>query len=502
MSAQLAKSLDAYTMQQQIRVLRYLRNGKIGFDVFRNADTKDRSNLMAYIRREFSAEQIHDAITQSLLNGKTIPDAVPAQQSASVPEYSAIKIPQHMIGTPMEHMHRIAMAGLPDFWDASIRMNLPNYELQAYQLTYGQRLDALKNAGQNIPETVTEPKQETKTESEKPSVSKKLETTPKDTSQELAEQKLKELMAILTPKSAQLDETQVKAWAQEQCAILLKAYDDTAFNEERAMRFIQEEIKNISLPTRIEIKTPELPEFKSMGIQHKKFPLLLKACNATTPDGHHLNIWLKGPAGTGKTTAAKKCAEALNLKFLFNGAIGNQYELIGFIDAGGRYHRTAFREAYEHGGVYLFDEIDSSNPNSVLAFNAALANGEACFPDGMVNRHKDCVIIAGANTAGNGGTSEYSGRMKQDAAFLDRFVMIEWPLDEALEKALCSNSAWLDKVQDVRKNISDRKVKNHMVTPRASIFGEALLRAGITEKECVDMCLRKGLNDEVWKEIK
>ena len=68
----------------------------------------------------------------------------------------------------------------------------------------------------------------------------------------------------------------------------------------------------------------------------------------------------------------------------------------------------------------------------------------------------------------------------------------------SLENALLYNTL----EQKVEQRTQELHNKNHMVTPRASIFGEALLRAGITEKECVDMCLRKGLNDEVWKEIK
>ena len=46
----------------------------------------------------------------------------------------------------------------------------------------------------------------------------------------------------------------------------------------------------------------------------------------------------------------------------------------GFIDAQGRIVNTEFRKAYEHGGLFLFDEIDASFPQAILAFNAALAN--------------------------------------------------------------------------------------------------------------------------------
>lgn len=255
------------------------------------------------------------------------------------------------------------------------------------------------------------------------------------------------------------------------------------------------------LVKRVEVKVPDI-EAKDVGVQHEMFETLLHACNARMPNGDRLNVWLKGPAGSGKTTAAKMVASALGLSFTFNGAISTEYALTGFIDASGRYNRTPFRDAWEHGGVYLFDEVDSSNPNAVLAFNAALANGVFCFPDGMVNRHPDCVVIAGANTAGNGASSEYNGRFKQDAAFLDRFVFLEWNVDERLESAISPNAEWTERVQAVRSRINERGIKGHLVTPRASVYGAALLAAGVPQEQVEAMVLRKGLADDVWTQVR
>ena len=130
-----------------------------------------------------------------------------------------------------------------------------------------------------------------------------------------------------------------------------------------------------------------------------------------------------GPAGSGKTTAAHEAAKALGIPFYFTGAIDSAYKLTGFIDAQGRTVRTAFREAFEHGGVFLFDEMDSSMPAALLAFNAALANGHADFPDGIIKRHPDFRAIAACNTFGGGANRQYVGRMQLDAASLDRFAI-------------------------------------------------------------------------------
>jgi len=106
-------------------------------------------------------------------------------------------------------------------------------------------------------------------------------------------------------------------------------------------------------------------ETQDMGLQHKQFPTLLKLCQLRNADGFQYPVWLPGPAGSGKTTAARNVAKALELPFLFTGAVDQPYSLLGFRDAGGNYARTSFREAFENGGVFLWDEVDASNPNAL-----------------------------------------------------------------------------------------------------------------------------------------
>lgn len=267
-----------------------------------------------------------------------------------------------------------------------------------------------------------------------------------------------------------------------------------------ALREMGAQGSNGPAPTVVRLEQPKMDPV-NLGVQHFRFPLLLTACNARLRDGHRLNVWLAGPAGTGKTTAARTAAKALKLDFYFNGAIDSPYKLTGFTDANGRTIRTAFREAWEKGGVYLFDEVDASSPGAILEFNAALANGVCAFPDAIVPRHKDCVVIAGANTTGLGASLEYVGRMKQDAAFLDRFVVIAWDLDPALEAAICANAQWVARVRLVRERVKTRGVKGALVTPRATLYGEALLAAGIDQATVEAMTLRKGMTNEQWGQV-
>lgn len=235
--------------------------------------------------------------------------------------------------------------------------------------------------------------------------------------------------------------------------------------------------------------------------QHQQFEALLKACTARDHRGNRLNIWITGPAGSGKTTAVENVAKSLDMDFAFNGAIDTEYKLLGFTDATGRVVARPFRRIWENGGVYLFDEVDASMPSATLALNAALANGMCDFPDGAIPRHPDCIIVAAANTWGIGATSQYVGRNRLDAAFLDRFVQIAWSIDEQLETETCGDKEWCGYVQRIRKRVSERSLQGVMVTPRATYYGAALLASGMEREAVVRMTVRKSMTDDQWAQV-
>lgn len=231
-----------------------------------------------------------------------------------------------------------------------------------------------------------------------------------------------------------------------------------------------------------------------LGMQHGQLPALIKILSTG------LNVYLVGPAGSGKTHAAIQCAKALGVPFHFTGAVASEFKLTGFIDAQGRIVSTEFRKAFEQGGLFLFDEIDASYPQAVLAFNAALANDYMDFPDKRVQRHEKFFCIAAANTYGQGADRQYVGRNQLDAASLDRFVFMDWKYDEKLETALAGNEAWSSHVQKVRRFVEDNKIR-HVVSPRASIFGAKLLAAGISREEVETVILWKGMDEATRNKI-
>lgn len=244
---------------------------------------------------------------------------------------------------------------------------------------------------------------------------------------------------------------------------------------------------------------PAIPT--NLGVQHSSFPRLLSACAARDHKGLRLNIWLAGPAGSGKTTAAHAVAQALSLPYYHTGAINDPIELLGYCNAAGTYVSTLFRQAYEHGGVFLFDEIDGCDPRALVALNALLANGVAAFPDGMIQRHPDTVIIAAANTWGHGATHEYVGRMKQDAAFLDRFVRLTWNYDEALERSFAPDLAICTHVQAIRAAVAAKGLRV-LVTPRATVRVASLVAAGLSLSDALDACVYEGMTADQARTIR
>lgn len=278
---------------------------------------------------------------------------------------------------------------------------------------------------------------------------------------------------------------------------------DAKLDESKIIELIKKHAPKYDGPSITEIVIHDVKNetIIDMGVQHKQFSDLLSCLRAKDSEGYRLNVWLTGGAGSGKSRAAKECAKALGLDFYFTGGMDNPYGLSGYMDANGRYVSTPFRKCFEHGGVMLLDEVDSYSPNATLWLNAATANHLCAFPDGIIERHKDCVIIAAANTWGLGATNDYVGRAKMDAAFLDRFVQINWEYDEALESITCGNPAWAKRVQSIRARVKSKGIKV-VISPRASYYGAALLASGMPQDQVESMTLRKAMTSDQWEGLK
>lgn len=207
-------------------------------------------------------------------------------------------------------------------------------------------------------------------------------------------------------------------------------------------------------------------------------------------------VMMVGPAGCGKTTIGEHAARALDLPFFITSTVNDTHELMGFVDGYGKYHRTAFRNAYENGGLWIADEIDAWEAAALLVANSALANGVATFPDvpNPVRRHADFRMVATANTFGTGADRVYVGRNELDAASLDRFAVIAVDYDLTLERFFAAGSdEWLDHVWRVRRIVNDKKIR-HVVSSRAISMGAAALKDGETFADTNEIYLLKGMS--------
>ena len=261
-----------------------------------------------------------------------------------------------------------------------------------------------------------------------------------------------------------------------------------------ARDIIKSELKEIPLPTRI--IDPVTGDKKDVGHTHSKFERILGLAINRLP------IWLVGPAGSGKSFLACQLAKSMGLPYYFQ-SVGPQTtktDLLGYMDATGKYVSTHLRTAYEHGGVFLLDEIDAGNGAVLTVLNNMLENGHGSFPDKIVEKHKDFVIISAANTFGHGSDRIYVGRNQLDGATLERFIVINFEYDESLELKISGNKDWTKKVQKIRKVIFDLK-ERVICSPRASIRGSVLIELGWSEEDILDSLVFKGVSSEIKSRI-
>ena len=165
-------------------------------------------------------------------------------------------------------------------------------------------------------------------------------------------------------------------------------------------------------------------------------------------------VLFTGPAGTGKTSAARHFAATHGLPFEVVECTQQidqsvtQGRFVATADGGVRWLDSRLATALQQPSVVLFNELTRMSPKAASLFLRILQERELSIEplNKVVKVHPDCLIVADQNT-GFG----YTGTSKQDAALLDRFnIKLEFKYDSEIESKFIKSPALLAFADGIR----------------------------------------------------
>lgn len=234
---------------------------------------------------------------------------------------------------------------------------------------------------------------------------------------------------------------------------------------------------------------------KDLGYTHKQFATAVKYVSARNEQGYPVPTWFYGNAGGGKSHMFRQIAQQLGYEEYTIRGLGPT-DTLGSI-VGYKNHLTGefvpgaiTPEMYGKGGFVAFDEVCNSDPSVPIGLNDLVAGIDYKFANGQtVKKSKNFTLVASDNTNGLGSKGGFI-RSKLDVSSLTRFAFFRLEYDNELEVKLSGNPKWTAYVQKAREFASKSAASAPVfITPRASINGAALLRAGIPIPDVLDSTL-------------
>lgn len=215
-------------------------------------------------------------------------------------------------------------------------------------------------------------------------------------------------------------------------------------------------------------------------------------------------VMMTGPAGTGKGFLARQVAKATGAEFFEVNAVKNSYDLTGFVDANSRFIRTPFYDACKavsegKKAVFLFDEMDCSDPEVLKIFNEALSSLEFTFPNDEHLTFDDLVILCACNTFGTGADEAYCGE-QLDASTLDRFVMVHVDYNRKIEMNIAQGD---EELVDFIDSFRRQTEKNGLVFVASyrSLKRIVSMKNVLPLKQVMKECFLKSIADDDLKSV-
>jgi len=189
-------------------------------------------------------------------------------------------------------------------------------------------------------------------------------------------------------------------------------------------------------------------------------------------------LMVVGPTGCGKSSTIVEMASRLNIPLhRVNGhARLEPGDLEGYKAlSGGKTYQDygPLAQAMTYGEWFMMDEIDRCDPTFTVWLNTILEGAPLVIAGNggeVIRPKKGFRFIATANTNGDGGMSSngsYGSAMRQDMAYMDRFMLVETDyLDPQVELNVVLNAFRVD------SSIAERMIKVANSTRKAFLAGE------------------------------
>ncbi len=243
--------------------------------------------------------------------------------------------------------------------------------------------------------------------------------------------------------------------------------------EARLAALIEAGLKSLR---QVQITVPTMPQVNFVGRHHPALETVLRYIAA----GERFFL-LVGPAATGKSTIAGQVAEALKVRYCATAITQTMQreDLLGcrahnLTHGTVAYRGTPIVETWESDGVVCLDEVDRGDPNTLCCLNS-IEQGCLYIPraddeGGPLAKSTKGIVIATANTYGTGASRTYVGANQLDAAFTDRFRVIEIGYDRDLEIAVCGGDATAILCVDFLNQCRERANKANVRRPLTTRF--------------------------------